>query len=103
MFKNSKTAFKAGLISYLLVTLVVVVLLLPYLASLANFEHHHKSNTAKHAHSLEFFVQTDLAAESFLLLARFGFICFLLISFAATIQNKNNQQKQSRAPPARFL
>ncbi|HHO55725.1 MAG TPA: hypothetical protein ENK21_05005 [Trueperaceae bacterium] len=97
--RNYKTALKAGLASYLASSLVIVVLLLPYLSNLPGFGHFHKPDTAKHIHSLAFFIQTDLASKSFLLAANFEFICFLVITYLAYVLAAKNNHKKSRAPP----
>lgn len=102
MFNNYKTAFKAGLLSWLASSLVIAVLLLPYLSNLADFGHFHGPNTTEHVHSLQYFIQTSLAVQGFLLAVGLGFICSLLISYSSLVIAFIFNHKKSRAPPYLF-
>ncbi len=99
MFKNIKIAAKAGLASYLLSSLIVAILLTPYLSSLNSFKHSHSPNTAKHVHSLQYFVQASFAVGNILLVASIGLIYLLLLSYIQIDVAVIVSNKKSRAPP----
>lgn len=103
MICKYKAALKAGLISWLASSLIAVALLLPYLSNLNSFAHSHSSDTAKHVHSLQLFIQGSILARGFLLTIALVFICFLVLSYSQIITAVIFNYKKSRAPPILIL